>query len=204
MLFFEKQAQAQCGARDVLRNHPKFMEASSAVMTPTPIESVGIRVWKSIQMGTFANKGALYGALEDADCAIGDTAEQILVAPEFRLGSTAIKLDLFAVSVAELGITRENVTLKDIFAQAQRLGFALPAAEVGPQLRLQYFDQPMGEFLEVGMAPIATRAGAPGIFVVANGGAGLPLLGEETGAHTKFYPSSRFVFIRPTNVATHQ
>jgi hypothetical protein len=201
-LFFEKQAQAQCAARDVLRNHPKFMEASSGVMPPRPIESaVGTRVWKSIQIGTFANKTALYGALEDADCGIGDTAEQILVAPEFRLGSTAIKLDLFAVSVAELGITRDNVTLKDVFAQAQRLGFALPAAEVGPQLRLQYFDQPMGEFLEIAMAPTATRDGAPGIFIVANGGAGLLLLGEEIGANTQFYPSSRFVFVRPVDVA---
>jgi hypothetical protein len=38
--------------------------------------------------------------------------------------------------------------------RAQQLGFGLAAAEVAPQLRLQYFDQPVGEFLIIGMEPI--------------------------------------------------
>jgi hypothetical protein len=201
-LVCEERAQAQCAARDVLRNHPKFAEMSYEGARPTPIESAaGARVWKSVQIGTFANKGALYEALENADCQIGDTAEQILVAPEFRLSSTAMKLDVFVVSVAELGIVRENVALKDVFEQAQRLGFALPTAEVGPQLRLQYLDQPIGEFLELAMAPITTRDGSSSIFVVANGGAGLLLLGEEINSTAEFHPSSRFAFVRRTDVA---
>jgi len=201
-LSFEKQAVAQCAARDVLHHDQKITEAPSGVFPPTLIESAaGARVWKSIQIGTFANRGALHGALEDAGCQIGDTAEQIFVAPKFATGSTSMKLDLFAASVAELGIARENVAREDVLARAQRLGFGLCAAEVGPQLRLQYFDQPVGEFLEVAMAPITTRDGASSIFVVANGGAGLLLLGEEINANTRFFPSSRFVFTRPVDVA---
>jgi hypothetical protein len=205
-LFFDERAQAQCSPRDVMRHDPKFIAASSGA-TPLPqIESAArTGVWKSIQIGTFISKRALYGALEDADCGIGDTAEQILVAPDFRLGGTPMKLDLVAISVSELGITRENVGLKDIYAQAQKLGFALSSAEIGPQLRLQYFDQPMGEFLDIAMAPIRTRNGASSIFVVANGGAGLLVIGEEVSANTEFYRSSRFVFVRPIAVAgAHQ
>jgi hypothetical protein len=201
---FDKDAQAQCAARDVMRHHPKFTAASSDP-APPPIASAAVTgIWRSIQVGTFANKGVLYGALEDADCGIGDTAAEILVAPGFALSGTTMKLDLVAVSAAELGVTRGSVSLEDIYARAQNLGFVLAAAEVGPQLRLQYFDQPMGEFLDIAMAPVKMRSGKFSIFSVVNGGAGLLLLGEEVGTDTQFYPFSRFVFERPIDVAgTH-
>jgi hypothetical protein len=203
LLSFGKPAQAQCAARDVLRHHPTFVDAAAGAAPPATAESAdSARVWKSIQLGTFTNKTVLYSALDEADCEIGDTAEQILVAPEFKLSSTPTKLDLFAISVAELGITRKEVRLEDVLAQAKKLGFALPAAEVGPQLRLQYFDQPVGEFLEIAMAPIATPEGGSSIFVVANGGAGLLLLGDKIGPDTQFFPFSRFVFTRRMDVAT--
>jgi hypothetical protein len=53
------------------------------------------------------------------------------------------------------------------------------------------------------MAPVRARTGAYGIFSVVNGGAGLLLLGENVGDDTEFDPSSRFVFVRPIDVATH-
>jgi len=202
MSLVNEQARAQCAPRDVMRRNPSFTASSSGTTQPAPIEAAaGTRVWKSIQVGTFASKRALYGTFEDADCGIGDTAEEILVAPEFRLSSVATNIDLVAASVSELGIKRENATLKDIYARAQNLGFMLAAAEVGPQLRLQYLDQPMGEFLEIAMAPIRTRDGAFRIFTVVNGGAGLLLLGENASDDAKFYPSSRFVFMRQRDVA---
>jgi hypothetical protein len=200
------QARAQCAPRDVMRRNPGFIASSSGTTRPAPIESAaGTRVWKSVQIGTFASKRTLYQAFEDADCGMGDTAEQILVAPEFKLSGAATKLDLVAASVSELGIARQNATLKNIYARAQKLGFALAAAEVGPQLRLQYFDQPMGECLEIAMAPIKTRDGAFSIFSVANGGAGLLLLGENISEDIEFDSSLRFVFVRQIDVAeAHQ
>lgn len=196
-------AQAQCSARDVMRHHPKFMSESSEAIAPI-ISAAGTQIWKSVQVGTFTNKGVLYGALDDADCSLDDTAEDILVAPGFALSGAAIKFDLVAVSVAELGIARQSATLKDIYARAQKLGFVLAAAEVGPQLRLQYFDQPIGEFLDIAMAPIKTRSGGPGIFGVGNGGAGLLLLGQEVTDDSQFDPSTRFVFVRPMDVAARR
>jgi hypothetical protein len=201
-LLFNEQARAQCAPRDVMRRNPSFIAPSSGTTQPALIESAaGTRVWKSIQAGTFASKRALYQAFEDTDCEFGDTAEQILVAPEFKLSGAATKIDLVAASVSELGITHENATLKNIYARAQKLGFALAVAEVGPQLRLQYFDQPIGEFLEIAMAPIKTRDGASSIFSVAIGGAGLLLLGDNISDDTEFDPSLRFVFVRQTDVA---
>ena len=68
-----------------------------------------------------------------------------------------------------------------------KLGFALAAAEVGPHLRLRYFRQPPGEFLNIGMAPIVTREGGLDIFAVGNGGDGLFLVGKETTEATTFH-----------------
>ena len=70
-------------------------------------------------------------------------------------------------------------------------------AEVGPQLRLQYLDQPLGEFLAIAMAPISNYAREPILFLVGNGGAGL-LLASRTGApDTKMSTTVDLVFCIP-------
>ena len=98
------------------------------------------------------------------------------------------------MSAAELGFQTDTAPLADIYARAQQLGFGLAAAEVAPQLRLQYFDQPMGEFLIIGMEPIKTWKGEPVILTVANGGAGLVLIGRDGSADAEIPVASRFLF----------
>jgi hypothetical protein len=88
-----------------------------------------------------------------------------------------------------------------LYARAQRLGFGLAAAEVGPQLRLQYFDQPIGEFLIIGMEPIRTWKGERVILTVANGGAGLILIGQDGSADAQISVASRFLFVRSNRAA---
>jgi hypothetical protein len=82
-------------------------------------------------------------------------AEQILARPAFAMNPAEVDVDLVVVSAAEPGTPTET-SLADVYARAQERGLALAPAEVGPQLRLQYFDQPIGEFLHVGMNPIKT------------------------------------------------
>ena len=57
--------------------------------------------------------------------------------------------DLVVVSAADLGLAVESASLKDIYSRAENLGLGLAPAEVGPELRLQYFNQPTGEFLNI-------------------------------------------------------
>ena len=106
------------------------------------------------------------------------------------------------VSVAELGFQTDTAPLADIYARAQQLGFRLAAAEVAPQLRLQYFDQPIGEFVIIGMEPIKTWEGEPVILTVANGGAGLILIGQDGSANAEISVASRFLFVRSHEVAS--
>jgi len=105
------------------------------------------------------------------------------------------------VSAAELGFQTDTASLADIYARARQLGFELAAAEVAPQLRLQYFDQPIGEFLIVGMEPIKTWKGEPVILTVANGGAGLIIIGQDGSADAEIPVASRFLFVRSNEAA---
>ena len=104
------------------------------------------------------------------------------------------------MSAAELGFQTDTAPLADIYARAQQLGFGLAAAEVAPQLRLQFFDQPMGEFL-IGMEPIKTWTGEPVILTVANGGAGLVLIGRDGSADAEIPVAARFLFVRSNEAA---
>jgi hypothetical protein len=190
------EASAQCSARDVLQSAVASRSGQSVAGSTEAARSV----WKTITLGRFANSFALRNALDAAGCGVGDLAEQILARPAFAMNPAEVDVDLVVVSAAELGTPTET-SLADVYARAQERGLALAPAEVGPQLRLQYFDQPIGEFLHVGMNPIKTWSGEPAIFVLVNGGAGLILIGTESSANAKISATTRFLFVRPRVLA---
>jgi hypothetical protein len=150
-VLYASGARAQCSARDVLQNAsvPTF----SPAIAPSAVVKTGdvLEVWKTITLGKFANSFALRNALDAAGCGIGDLAEEILARPAFTLASSKTEVDLVVVSAADLGLAVESASLKDIYSRAENLGLGLAPAEVGPELRLQYFNQPTGEFLNIGM-----------------------------------------------------
>jgi hypothetical protein len=201
--FFEiKRAGAQCAAQDVAGNRhlqdnvafsQSFAAVQSAATTP---------VWKTIKVGTVTSKWDLLRSLGAANCGVGDSAQEIFAQSDFVVSATQNDVDLVSLSVARLGL--QAATLRDIYSRAQDLGFALPAAEIGPQLRLQYFEQPLGEFLNIGMTPIGTHNGGFEIFAVGNGGAGLLLVGKNAAGAMEFSSSARFVFVREGNVVSSQ
>jgi hypothetical protein len=201
IVLFASEASAQCTARDVLHNRLTLKTTRSANAPPVVVKSAfAVPVWRTITVGTFKNSFALLNALDAAGCCIGDSAEEILARPAFTVGTSKTTVELFAVSAAELGFRTDTASLADIYARAQQLGFGLAAAEVAPQLRLQYFDQPMGELL-IGMEPIRTWKGEPVILAVANGGAGLVLIGRDGSADAEIPVASRFLFVRSNEAA---
>jgi hypothetical protein len=196
------EAGAQCSAQSNLQKQLALKKEPSVNMPPIPIKSaVDVPVWKTITVGTFANSLALRGALDAASCGIRDSAAEILARPSFTLSAAKTDVELIVVSVAELGFQTDTASLADIYARAHQLGLGLAAAEVAPQLRIQYFDQPVGEFLIIGMEPIRTWKGEPVILNVANGGAGLILFGQDGSADAEISVVSRFLFVRSREAA---
>jgi len=162
-----------------------------------PIRSArDVPTWKAIEIGNFADTLTLRDELDVRGCSVGGQAAEILARPTFAVSSQRTEVELVNLSPAQLGFTSDSVSLASVYARAQQLGFDLAPAEVGPQLRIQYFDQPMGEFLIIGMEPIKTWGGEPVILNVANGGAGLILIGQNGRDEAEIPVTSRFVFAR--------
>jgi len=171
------------------------------------IENVSVRevaiagelpVWKIVTLGRHRGVDAVRNALEDARIVIGDSADEILGRPAFTFVRTPRTLNLVVRSVGELGFSVPGATLADVHAQALRLGFELCPEEVGPQLRLQYLNQPVGEFLHVAMKPQRRYDGEMTDFTLANSGAGLTLLGGSARPDLLVATNVRFVFVRPS------
>ncbi|QOZ48543.1 hypothetical protein XH89_05365 [Bradyrhizobium sp. CCBAU 53340] len=193
---FASTASAQCAARDVLQNQLKF-KTRPAPASQQPISSAReVATWKTITIGTFVDPLALRNELDSRGCNVGGQAAEILARPSFTTSPRTANVELVDLSPAQLGFTFGTVTLASVYARARQLGFELAAAEVGPQLRIQYLDQPIGEFLIIGMEPIKTWGGEPIILNVANGGAGLILIGQDGRADADVPVTSRFIFAR--------
>lgn len=171
---------------------PPSTGATFAAVTPT---------WKTISIGSQVSVGALRDALRRKRCRVGPIVAELLDHPDFNLGKSRERVQLVTLSAAELGFQEKSATLSEIYGRATKLGYELCPAEIGPQLRLQYMTQPLGEFLHIAMPPIVTHGGQPTILAVANGGEGLILIGSN--GHPDFKPplSSRFVFVKPQAVA---
>jgi hypothetical protein len=165
-----------------------------------PAAAPAFPVWKRVTLGTYKGVNALRAALDAARVRVGDSADEILGRPGFAFSQTRTDVDLVVVSLAELGFN-DSTSLADIYRRAGELGLELCPAEVAPLLRLQYADQPIGEFLNVAMRPVETYGGQPIALSVANAGTGPLLLGGE--AHPDFLLNwmAKLVFVRPARIA---
>ena len=92
----------------------------------------------------------------------------------------------------------DESSLSDVYERARQAGLELCPAEVGPKLRLNYRNQPLGEALDIAMEPVATYSGDPTILTLANWGTGLILIGRDGRSESTVNRISRFVFALPT------
>jgi hypothetical protein len=164
-------------------------------------EIAGLATWKTISLGTFTSTNAMFNALDYRDIHIGDMADEILHRPTFTISKVKMDMELVVLSVNQLSSGKQN-SLALIFARARKLGYELCPPEVAVQLRLQYDDQPIGEFLDIAMEPIATYEGALIGLSVGNGGAGLMLVGKPVTLEAVPDQGTRLVFVRPLQIAT--
>ena len=165
----------------------------------TPVSVSQTPIWKTVTIGEYKGANAVRAAIDAAPCpiAMGDLADEILGRPAFPFSRSKFDIDLVVVSVAELGFGPDGASLRDIYTRAGTFGLDLCPAEVGPILRLNYLDQPLGEFLHVAMHPVATYAGELIDFTLGNGGSALLLIGGDAHPDVVLTGGVRFVFMRP-------
>jgi hypothetical protein len=138
---------------------------TSKTAQSTP-EKSDFPIWRSIKLGTgFNNAKEFREALYKNGFGISDWANDMLAKPSLTLVPATTTANLILVTVSDLGFSRK-ASWNDICSKAEMLGLALCPSEVGPQLRLQYRDQPRGEWMLIAMKPIRDSNGDLSIFNV--------------------------------------
>jgi hypothetical protein len=123
-------------------------------------------VWKTIKIGTGIKDGTSFcQKLEESDCQFGGFVRNLLGQKGFTVAAQEEEVDLVRCFVADFGFT-ESTCYDVICGRAIGMGLELCPEEVGPQLRLQYIDQPCGEGLLIAMIPIISSVPSVEVFVV--------------------------------------
>lgn len=182
---------------------PKKLKKFLAGLKPTAESAeasekvISLNIWKTINLGTelktvddFRRQIGNYG------CRIGDWANDILGKPAFTISDEELEVDLVIKSVAELGFPN-GATRAQIYDKAISLGLELCPAEVGPQLRLQYLDQPKDEWLRIAMEPIAVSDGDLRVFNVGHGDDDRWLGADDGHPGGHWGADDRWVFVQP-------
>ena len=152
--------------------------------------------WKTIEIGFHKDADAYRSALEDNGFRIRECANDIMGKPAFTVSDQPTSVDLVLITVAELGFPKESATRSDIYKRVFELDLEACPPEVGPQLRLQYMDQPDGESLFVGMEPIANSYGDLTIFCVGRDGSSCWLRGCSSISGNFVFDNSQWIFAR--------
>lgn len=112
---------------------------------------------------------------------------------EFIPGETIEDATLIRLTVADLGF-KGSANEDQIVARAQELGLELCPPDTGPHYRLQYKNQPLGEYVSVAMKPMPVSGGYPDVFNVGHPGGGLCLLANDAEPSPTWDPNRKFVF----------
>lgn len=154
-------------------------------------------IWKTIKLGTgIKDANGFRKAIKNAEMRIGNWADDILGKPEFTVVAGETEVDLVKVTVAELGF-KDGARRDQIYDRAQELGLELCPREVGPQLRLQYKDQPLNEWILVAMEPIRGSDGDLGVFSVGCYDSRLWLLSSFGNPDFFWIAGDQWAFVRP-------
>ena len=108
----------------------------------------------------------LISEMEAAGINISDYAKSMLKNREFIPDKNPEEATLIRLTVADLGF-KSSATTDQIYERAQNLGLELCPADIGPNYRLKYRNQPLNEWIYMGMKQITDSDGKPDVFRLA-------------------------------------
>lgn len=173
--------------------HP-FVASSEEKEAWGPINILHLKKWRTIKLGVGPKTvDGFRRELTAAGLKIGDEANDILNRTTFSAKETEVTL--INCTLLDLGL-KEGGTWEKIRNRAIELDIFPCPSEVGPQLALQYKDQPNDNWLHIAMEPIIDSKGAPRNFYVGHDGSyWLETNSGQTGSWNN--EISDWVFCRP-------
>jgi len=151
----------------------------------------------TVKLGTgIKDRNGFYEAFISAGMKMGSWSSDIMLKPAFSISNSFLEATLSIKTIFELGL-EEGARRDEIFQAVRRLGFLKCPPEVGPQLRLQYHDQPEDEWLVICMDPIFDSNGDPRMFQVGRNNRGLWLVADLGDPFHIWKPHKKFVLLQP-------
>ncbi len=123
---------------------------------------------------------------------VNNWTKSMMKSDDFTIAKKSESVDLIRLKVRDLNLT--NPTTENIYKKAEELGLELCPPEVGPQYRLQYNDQPTGEYLYIGMKQITDSDDYPVVFKLNRDDEGLWLDSYWAQPTNEWNPERGFVF----------
>jgi hypothetical protein len=120
--------------------------------------------WKKIKLGTCASAEEIEKKLAEAGYVVSKLGKPLL--DKMAVAEKESTIELIKIQAQDLGF-KARVDRVKLFAAADNAGLALVPAEAGPQLALQYADQPKGETIFIAMEPLMDTHDDPNVFYVS-------------------------------------
>jgi hypothetical protein len=117
---------------------------------------------KTVRVGGMEKRELLH-LLRERSVQLNRAAEALFDDPRFRPLSHSTVIEIAVLSVADLGFG-QGATYQQLVARALESGLVECPLELGPQLRLQFLDQPEGP----ADSPTTERRAPPGSITVAS------------------------------------
>ncbi len=149
----------------------------------------------TIKLGTLPTAAMLLKEIMNVGGIVDDEAKYMMMNKRFTIAKKETKAMLVIVSVNELFGYDTTKEYSFICEYAKRAGLDLCPAEVGPQLRLQYTDQPKNEWVRIAMEPIADSKGRPSLFVVGRFNEPELVSYDHVYPSSYFHPTELFAFV---------
>jgi len=135
----------------------------------------------------------LIAEMEAAHINISDYAKSMMKNRDFIPGKKREEATLIRLTVADLGF-KTSATTDQIYERAQTLGLELCPPDTGPNYRLKYRNQPLNEWVRIGMKQIADSGGYPFVFRLVRDGDGLWLDNYWATPGLEWHPDGKFAF----------
>lgn len=132
--------------------------------------------------------------LKDAHINVAVFALSMMKKKEFKTLTRPETVNLVRLSVRDLDTGNDYPTATEVFKRAEELGLTLCPPETGPAYRLKYQDQPLGDWLYVGMEPITDSEGNPSVFLLVRDENGLWLSSYWANPDDEWDPEDEFLF----------
>lgn len=167
----------------------KLPETLEHIYTSFPEEKIRR---ETVEIGA-KSKEQLISEMQAQGINISSYTKSMMDNPDFITGTNREEVKLIRLTVADLGF-KTKATTDQVYERAQMLGLELCSPDTGPNYRLKYKDQPLNEWVRIGMNKIMVSDGGPGVFGLSHIAGRLWLNVDWAKSGDTWEPRLEFVF----------